>query len=163
MLWLSERNFVLCREENENKQRKPQKKNKPKKVGKIRKITRRHQGISLGEAHPKLAVAAVTAHAWLLWEWLDPQALDSALSCCPVQAELLLCGISIQTSRNVRHFKAVAALFLALPNVKLGACSIFGNFCVGGSKERIKKIPLAVKLRAHLGILFLEFQEAFLA
>lgn len=39
------------------------KKKKPKKVGKIRKITRRHQGISLGEAHPKLAVAAVTAHA----------------------------------------------------------------------------------------------------
>lgn len=72
-----------------------------------------------------------------------------------------MCRISIQTSGNVKHFKAIAALFLALPNVKLGACSIFGNFRVGGSKVGIKKIPLAVKLRAHLGILFLESQEAF--
>lgn len=56
-----------------------------------------------------------------------------------------MCIISVKTSRNGKHFKAIVVLFLALPNAKLGACSIFGNFCVGGSKEGIKRIPLAVK------------------
>lgn len=59
----------------------------------------------------------------------------------------LVCIISVKTSRNGKHFKAVAALFLALPDVKLGVCSIFGNFCVGGSKEGMKRIPRAVKWR----------------
>lgn len=153
MLWLSHRNFVLCKKKSKKQTQNPHspaRKKKKKKAGNIWKLTRLYQGIIFGEAHEKL-----TAHSWLLWECLDPQALDSALSPCPMSR------ISIQTSRNVKHFKPIAALFPVLPNVKLGACSIFGNFCVGGSKEGIKKISLAVNLRAHLGILFLESQEDF--
>lgn len=59
----------------------------------------------------------------------------------------LVCIISVKTSRNGKHFKADAVLFLVLPDVKVGACSIFGNFCVGGSKEGMKRIPRAVKWR----------------
>lgn len=56
-----------------------------------------------------------------------------------------MCIISVKTSRNHKHLQAIAALFLALPNVKLGAFSTFGIFCVGESKEGIKRILLAVR------------------
>lgn len=91
--------------------------------------------------------------AWIHRHWALPWALPCAGTAAPCAELASRQGEMSNISRPLQHFT----------HVKLGACSIFGNFCVGGSKEGIKKIPLAVKLRAHLGILFLESQEAFLA
>lgn len=72
-----------------------------------------------------------------------------------------VCTTRVRTRGNGTRFRAIAASFLTLPNAKLGACSIFGNFCVGASKG-VKRIPLAVRwghneefylwsLRKHFG------------
>lgn len=77
MLWLPQKNFAFCR------------KIKPKREGENKK----KGGVSLGEAHQKLAVTAVIMHASLTWKCTDLKALNSAVhrAILPSADEAALC------------------------------------------------------------------------